>query len=89
MTVQNVGVRLAIRKEGAWVRAYLASEGTMDGARELGAILVTIADQDENIWTRWKLLMMDAVSAIIGRVFDQVPEWTERPAPEHERSGRA
>lgn len=84
----TVGVRLAIRREGAFVNAYLAQEGTMDGAKLLGSLALDVAHHVV-VFERWKALMNDILSSAVEAIFGQKPEMTERTAPEHERSGSA
>ena len=85
---QQMG-RLAMRVEGDWWKAYYALPDTMDGAIPLGTIRMSIVAD----WQRKELfmaMMKDAVSDIIRAEIGVDPEWPEaRPAPEHERSGRA
>jgi hypothetical protein len=80
-------VRLAIRVEGGTVNAYLAKQGTMDGAMLIGSIARGIVEKDRRLWENWKAVMTDAISSVIKGIFDQEPEMIERPAPEHERAG--
>ena len=82
-------IRLAIRKEGEFVNAYLAQSDSMEGAVLLGSIRRTILERDDSIWEKWKKLMTDAVSNAIHDQFDQRPTFEEQRAPEHERAGEA
>jgi hypothetical protein len=84
----SIGVRLAIRHEGAFVNAYLAREDTMEGATLLGSILASIAHKGDR-WDAWKKLMTEAVADAVEEVFGHRPDMPERPAPEHERGGAA
>lgn len=91
MTGRTEVGRLAMRVEGdLWV-AYYALPDTMNDAVFLGSIrLAFVADwQAKEIFMA---LMRDAVSAIIQDKAGVAPEWPEpegRPAPVHERGGRA
>jgi hypothetical protein len=83
--------RLAMRVEGDWWVAYYAQSDTMQGALELGRIRMAFV-QDFSAKEIFKALMRDAVTAIIKEITGEKPLWPEpdgRPAPEHERSGRA
>lgn len=83
--------RLAMRVEGdLWV-AYYALPDTMKGALFLGSIQMAFV-QEESAKQIFMALMRDAVSAIIKEKAGVAPEWPEpmgRPAPQHERAGRA
>lgn len=80
-----------MRVEGdIWV-AYYALPNTMKDAIFLGSIQMAFV-QEESAKQIFMALMRDAVSAIIKAKVGIAPEWTDpggRPAPEHERSGRA
>lgn len=82
--------RIAFRREGAVVNCYWAETDTMVGATLIGSIAVSVCDTEPEIWERFKELMCDAFSGIVRRAIGQSPGFTEeRPAPEHERAGRA
>jgi len=85
----TIKVRLAIRKEGGSVNAYLASERTMDGAVLMGSLAKGIAEHGD-FFDRWKVLMIDAMSVAIEQTTGHPPDYmVEGPAPEHERGGNA
>lgn len=84
----EIGMRLAIRREGNWVNAYLAKSETMEDALIIGSIALVIAEQGD-IFLRWKDVMTGAMTIVIKEFCGQEPEMTERAAPEHERSGSA
>lgn len=83
--------RLAMRVEGdLWV-AYYALPDTMDDALFLGSIQMAFV-QDESAKQIFMALMRDAVSLILKEETGENPEWPDpfgRPAPNHERAGRA
>ncbi len=87
---QEMG-RLAMRVEGdLWV-AYYALPKTMDGALFLGSIQMAFV-QDESAKQIFMALMRDAVSLVIKGQTGVDPQWPDpfgKPAPQHERSGRA
>jgi hypothetical protein len=88
MTTQNL-LRLALRVEGDWWVAYCAEATTMDGAVELGRIHMTLV-QKRRPKTAWMDLMRDCLADLIGSGLGVTPSGFEiRPAPEHERAGRA
>jgi hypothetical protein len=82
-------IRLALRTEGDWWVAYLAEATTMDGAREVGRILLGAASQGNGIRERWMSLMSDVMRIALEDMGVTVASMDERPAPESERSGRA
>jgi len=87
---QQVG-RLAMRVEGDWWVAYYALPSTMKDALELGRIRMAFV-QDASAKEIFMALMRDAVSAILNKQTGHAAEWPDpggKPAPEHERSGRA
>lgn len=83
--------RLAMRVEGdLWV-AYYALPDTMEGALFLGSIRMAFV-QDFAAKEIFMALMRDAVGEIIKGQTGISPEWPDphgKPAPEHERGGRA
>jgi hypothetical protein len=79
-------IRLAIRKEGDFVNAYLAAADTMDGATLLGSIRTTLAEHGD-VFQIWKKSMSDAFSVLVRETLGQEPQMHEQRAPEHERSG--
>lgn len=83
--------RLAMRVEGDWWVAYYAMPETMDGAIELARIDMGIV-VDPRPKSAFMDIMRGAVTDIIKERCGATPQWPEpegRPAPEHERSGRA
>ena len=87
---QQMG-RLAMRVEGDWWVAYYALPDTMEDALELARIQMGIV-ADFSAKQIFMALMRDAVSDIIKEKIGVAPEWPDpegRPAPEHERAGRA
>lgn len=87
--LRKAPVRLALRREGEYVNAYVAHTDTMDGAMHLGSLHGTLAENSD-LWEAWKGLMTQAMSHLIERALGIKPDaMIERPAPESERSGRA
>ena len=83
-------VRLALRQEGDWWVAYLASTGTMKGSLEIGRVLMGIVASNEDNRRAFMDLMSKALSDAIEHEFGVRPERIEeRPAPEHEKYGNA
>jgi len=85
----SIPIRLAFRTEGEFVNAYIALTNTMANALLIGSIKRGILDRDETIWTRWKELMLAALSNVIVDQFGQTPTFDEQRAPEHEKAGEA
>lgn len=83
--------RLAMRVEGDWWNAYYAMPDTMEDAILLGSIRMIFV-HDFSAKEIFMALMRDAVSAIIKDRIGVEPSWPDeggKPAPEHERAGRA
>lgn len=83
---QYIGLRLAIRREGASVNAYLATTESMKDARFLGSIAFDVAQREE-YFDAWKALMTKVMTDAVQFVFGETPTVSEQKAPEHERSG--
>lgn len=83
----RMDVRLAIRREGRFINAYLAGTDSMADAELLGSILVAMVEAGEGYFERWKELMTAMFAAHVENVLGVEPEMIEERAPEHERSG--
>ena len=59
MKKHQLPVRLAIRREGEWVKAYVALQSTMDDALLLGTIDHRIANNYPDIYAKWKAVMVE------------------------------
>lgn len=83
--------RLAMRVEGnLWV-AYYAMPNTMKDALFLGSIQMVFV-QDESAKQIFMALMRDAVSLILKEKTGADAQWPDpfgKPAPAHEKGGRA
>ena len=80
-----------MRVEGDFWNAYYALPNTMDNALLLGSIRMQFV-QDESAKQIFMALMRDAVSDILKDATGADPLWPDpfgRPAPQHERAGRA
>ncbi len=86
-----VGVgRLTFRAEGEVINARWAPEqNTMEGAVLLGSISRLVCDGDPTVFTRFTELMKSVLHTIIRDAVGYEPKWEEKPAPEHEKAGRA
>ena len=84
MPLHEMPIRLALRREGSMIKAYLANQGTMDNAILLSTLDYKVS-QNEEIFTAWKGVMIRTVEIMIEEVFHEVPLMMERPAPGHER----
>lgn len=85
--MQQVG-RVALRVEGDWWVAYYAMPNTMDGAIELGRVLMAMV-QDQGRKQAFMDLMREGVGEALKEITGAVPDFFVSKAPEHERSGRA
>lgn len=82
--------RVAFRAEGNFWNAYLASPGTMEGAKHIGSILLAAVSDNPERKQAFMDLMQDFVGDIISEVVGAKPEWSEpRDAPPNERAGSA
>jgi hypothetical protein len=88
MLKTRLPIRLAIRREGEVVNAYIAHPHTMKDATLIGSIGRKVALKAD-FFERWKALMSDILVAFIKDVYGQTPTIEEKGAPEHERSGNA
>ncbi len=81
-------LRLALRAEGNFWNAYVAQADTMEGALLIGSIAMT-AVQNRRRKRAFMELMTDSVKHYLSTVGATVTGFEERPAPQHERAGRA
>lgn len=81
-------IRLALRVEGDFWCAYVASPGTMDGAFLIGSIAMGIV-QKPSRKRAFMDLMQDALKDHLKALGATVTGFETTNAPEHERSGRA
>lgn len=88
MTAGAPKLRLAMRAEGEWWNAYAARTATMDGAILLGSVRITAMQTVERRQV-FMGLMQEVLTGYLAEMGAQVADWSTRPAPEHERSGRA
>jgi len=88
-TKKKIPLRLAMRAEGLWWNAYIAKPDTMEGAEQIGSILLGAVNKPERkaaFLDLMKAIMSDGIENISGKV----PSWEEpKGAPENERSGNA
>jgi hypothetical protein len=83
-TEQRVKVfRLALREEGDFVNAYLASPDGMEGAILIGTLRLSIA-QIPPAFADFYRLMAAGISAITEVVTGEAPELREENPPAHE-----
>lgn len=81
--------RLALRVEGDNWCAYYTEMETMDGALLLGSIRLSIVVDNPKLKQAFIGIMTDAIGDILRDVCGETPTWSARPAPEHEKAGRA
>jgi hypothetical protein len=84
-----VTLRLALRCEGDWWVAYLAEQTTMDGAFEIGRILLGAVTRPARKQAFQDLMQKVMTDAIRDRFGVRAIGLEVRPAPEHEKAGRA
>lgn len=88
MTHKQQLCRVALRVEGDWWVAYCAPPDTMEGAQELGRILMTMV-QDQSRKQAFMDLMRSAVGDFLKDITGKEVQFSTSRAPEHERAGRA
>lgn len=82
-------LRLALRVEGNTWMAYIAAVGTMDGAMPIGSITMAAAGTDPGIKQAFMALMTRTMKKLLADQGITAGDFEIRPAPEHERAGRA
>jgi len=81
--------RLAMRQEGSMWNAYLAKQGTMEGALLIGSIAIA-AVEDEKRQQAFVNIMGDFVADAIKEMVGVRPTRMEvQQAPEHEKAGHS
>jgi hypothetical protein len=81
-------IRLALRSEGEFWTASVATMDSMEGAVEIGRIRLKLA-QDETLREKFKNLMTEAFKASLAEIGLTPTSMSEHPAPDHERGGNA
>jgi hypothetical protein len=85
---QKLPIRLALRAEGKFWNAYLASEGTMEGADLIGSVILRPCQDDPELAAQFKALMTAVVRRAIKEVVGQAPvDFEEWGVPTSERAG--
>jgi hypothetical protein len=83
-------IRLALRREGDFWNAYVASDDTMKGAFLIGSIAMGSVLKNPAIKEAFMELMRQVMAAGVEEATGKPPEaWFTRPAPESERGGSA
>lgn len=89
MNKSSIG-RVAIRREGDFVNFYWAEMENMNRAILLGSIYEPLLRRSPELFDHAKGLFTDAIGLAIKESLGTLPDsWSETPAPEHERAGRA
>lgn len=87
---RTLAIRLALREEGTMWNAYMAQEGTMEGAKLIGSIVVGAVATDAEIKAAFMDLMKGVMALAVKEVTgEEVKEWGTKPAPKSERGGNA
>lgn len=82
--------RVSFRREGDMVNAYMTPPTTLEGAVLLASMRATLLDHAPPAWPEFRKVVYTAFAVLVQNVTGTAPEFTEeRPAPEHERAGRA
>ena len=90
MADRKMMLRLAFRVEGEWWNAYIAEPGTMEGAYLVGSIRFGTVHGKRKRRDAFMALMKAAFEDAMKSAGLPAAEFMEeRPAPQHERAGRA
>ncbi len=81
--------RIAIRHEGQFINAYLATMDTMEGAKLVASIDHELCVLDPQIFELFKDAMLRAMPAVVGLIGHKIDRIEIRDAPAHERAGHA
>lgn len=83
--------RLAFRKEGEFVHAYLAAIDSMEGATLMATMRVSVLNATPGLFDEFRVLLQKTVEYGMreaGLEFDS-SYWTSLPAPPYENTGDA
>ena len=80
----KVPIRLAIRRQGDYLNAYIARDDTLDGATLIGSLLYSAASRDRALRDGFKQSMQRAMSNVIEDLTGHRPRLEEQPIPAHE-----
>lgn len=83
-------VRVALREEGQFWNAYLATADSMNGAKLIGSIMIGAARKNPEIKAAFQALMQQVLADAVEEVTGAPPKkWDVGPAPESERAGNS
>jgi hypothetical protein len=85
----DAGFRIAVRREGAMINAYVAEMGTMEGSLLLASINAAVCEQDPVMFDRFKRLCETAVRSMVRGIGVEVARFQEMVPPPGEVAGRA
>lgn len=89
MTEQKPAFRIALRDEGTFWNAYLASMDSMDGALHIGSLRMSIVRNNGKARQAFIELMQSVMADALHDLKINVERFNIEPAPEAERGGRA
>ena len=81
--------RIAFRKEGEFVNAYLAQPHTMDDAIFIASVKTTALSQTPGAFEDYQALIQKIVGEGMRAMGVTHDGWIAGPAPENERTGNA
>jgi hypothetical protein len=83
-------IRLALREEGSFWNAYLASPDTMEGAKLIGSIMIGAVRKNPQLKDAFREIMQQALADSVQEITGKAPEFdVVGPAPQHERAGHS
>lgn len=85
----DIGIRLAIRAEGAEVRAYIARQDTMADPLWLSSIDRKLCEAHPEVFELWKTLMAEVMTQAVRDIFGETPTLRTEAPPDHEKAGSA
>ena len=78
-------MRLALRQEGKFWNAYLASPDTMEGATLLGSIMLSVVKKNPKHKEAFMQLMQTVIGDALEEIVGIAPDFIDRVAPDGER----
>lgn len=86
--LQKLPLRLAFRREGAFINCYFAERETMASALHVGSLATTLSEKP-GVFDRWRVCMQECFADFCEDVLGVRPTFPEppQPAPDHERAG--
>lgn len=88
-TMATEMVRLAYRREGAFVNVYMAMPNSMEKATLMASVHLALIDKADDGFERLKQLLGEGFGHLVEEIMGVRVYLAEQDAPEHEKAGRA